>query len=89
MTETRLTGEDAPNASVGQNVISGSGAGHLALVPTWLPLDVAPAANVEFRWKRRRRNCDRPDQQQSLGHLRVIQRSIGRSSFDSECLPGQ
>jgi|AraplaDrversion2_2_1032049.scaffolds.fasta_scaffold00008_182 hypothetical protein len=46
MTETRLTGEDAPNASVGQNVISGSGAGHLALVPTWLPLDVAPAANV-------------------------------------------
>jgi hypothetical protein len=46
MTETRLTGEDAPNTSVGQNVISGSSAGHLALVPTWLPLDIAPDANV-------------------------------------------
>ncbi|MDL2408007.1 hypothetical protein PY650_20535 [Rhizobium calliandrae] len=46
MTETRLTGEDASNTSIGQNVISGTSAGHLALVPTWMPLDIAPSANV-------------------------------------------
>jgi hypothetical protein len=42
MTETRPLSEDAPNTSVNQNVLSGSSAGHLALVPTWLPLDVVP-----------------------------------------------
>ncbi|MEF0942529.1 hypothetical protein [Rhizobium sp. BR 362] len=46
MTETRLTGEDVPNASSGQNVLSGAGAGHLALVPTWMPLDLAPNSNI-------------------------------------------
>jgi hypothetical protein len=44
MTETRPLGEDAPNASANQNAISGSAAGHLALMPTWLPLDMAPSA---------------------------------------------
>lgn len=42
MTETRSLSEDAPNGNVNQNVLSGSVAGHLALVPTWLPLDVVP-----------------------------------------------
>ncbi|MBB4566145.1 hypothetical protein [Rhizobium leucaenae] len=46
MTETRLTGEDVPNASSGLNVLSGVGAGHLALVPTWMPLDLASNQNV-------------------------------------------
>ncbi|MGO4565653.1 hypothetical protein AB4Z52_11430 [Rhizobium sp. 2YAF20] len=44
MTETRPLSEDAPSASVNQNLLSGSAAGHLALVPTWLPLDVVPDA---------------------------------------------
>ncbi|MGO4437460.1 hypothetical protein [Rhizobium sp. RAF56] len=42
MTETRSTSEEAPNSSTNQNILSSSAAGHLALVPTWLPLDVAP-----------------------------------------------
>lgn len=42
MTETRSLSEDAPNTNVNQNVLSSSVAGHLALVPTWLPLDVIP-----------------------------------------------
>lgn len=42
MTETRSTSEEAPSQSSSQNTLSGSSAGHLALVPTWLPLDVAP-----------------------------------------------
>jgi hypothetical protein len=41
MTEVRSTSEEAPSG-VSQNPISGSASGHLALVPTWLPLDVAP-----------------------------------------------
>lgn len=48
MTETRLVPQDSPSPSVNQNTISNSAtsaAGHLALVPTWLPLDVAPGYN--------------------------------------------
>lgn len=42
MAETRLLSEEAPNANSNQNTIAG---GHLALVPTWLPLEVAPTHN--------------------------------------------
>jgi hypothetical protein len=45
MTETRPISADALNTSANQSVIPGSPAGHLALVPTWLPLDVAPSPN--------------------------------------------
>ena len=45
MTESRPVPEDAPNASANQNLLSGSSAGHLALVPTWLPLNIASGAN--------------------------------------------
>lgn len=48
MTETRLLPEDSPSPNANQNTISNSAtsaAGHLALVPTWLPLDVAPGYN--------------------------------------------
>ena len=42
MSETRPVSEEAPNMNVSQNAISGSASGHLALVPTWLPLEVVP-----------------------------------------------
>jgi len=42
MAETRLLSEEAPNANSNQSTVAG---GHLALVPTWLPLDIAPAQN--------------------------------------------
>jgi hypothetical protein len=45
MTEPRQNTEDALNTSASQNTLSGPAAGHLALVPTWMPLDVTPAAN--------------------------------------------
>ncbi|CAN7194172.1 hypothetical protein LJR231_000463 [Phyllobacterium sp. LjRoot231] len=41
MPETRPVTEEAPNTNVSQTAIAGSAAGHLALVPTWLPFDVA------------------------------------------------
>lgn len=44
MTETRPTFEDT-SASSSEILTSGSSAAHLALVPTWLPLDVAPDYN--------------------------------------------
>jgi hypothetical protein len=40
MTEIRPL-EDSPKTSADQNLVSNLAAGHLALVPTWLPLDVA------------------------------------------------
>ena len=45
MTEPRQNVEEALNTSASQNVLSSSAAGHLALVPTWMPLDITPAAN--------------------------------------------
>ncbi|MEI2298459.1 hypothetical protein [Ensifer sp. MJa1] len=42
MAETRLLSEEAPNANSSQSTIAG---GHLALVPTWLPLDIGPEQN--------------------------------------------
>ncbi|KAA0697341.1 hypothetical protein DTW90_20655 [Neorhizobium sp. P12A] len=47
MTEIRSLLEDLPKVGADQNLASNSAAGHLALVPTWLPLDVAssPAYN--------------------------------------------
>ena len=45
MTETRPVSEDAPIPSANQNPISGSSAAHLALVLTWLPLDVTGSNN--------------------------------------------
>ncbi|MDE1996629.1 MAG: hypothetical protein KGI75_29290 [Rhizobiaceae bacterium] len=45
MTETRLIGEDTANTNANQNTLSGANAAHLALVPTWLPLDVASNGN--------------------------------------------
>ncbi|WP_349959152.1 hypothetical protein [Rhizobium sp. ZPR3] len=41
MTEIRPLSEDLPKTGTDQNPTSNSAAGHLALVPTWLPLDVA------------------------------------------------
>ncbi len=41
MTETRPLLEDPPKAGTDQHLASNVAAGHLALVPTWLPLDVA------------------------------------------------
>ena len=41
MPETRPMSEEVPNPNVSQSAISGSASGHLALVPTWLPFDVA------------------------------------------------
>lgn len=41
MTEIRSLLEDLPKASTDQNPAYNVAAGHLALVPTWLPLDVA------------------------------------------------
>ncbi|NLS17460.1 hypothetical protein HGP16_12925 [Rhizobium sp. P40RR-XXII] len=41
MTEIRTLLEDLPKAGTDQTPVSNSAAGHLALVPTWLPLDVA------------------------------------------------
>ncbi len=45
MTEPRQNTQEALNTSSSQNALSSSAAGHLALVPTWLPLDVTPSAN--------------------------------------------
>lgn len=45
MAEPRQNAEDALNPSANQNPISSSAAGHLALVPTWMPLDITPASN--------------------------------------------
>jgi hypothetical protein len=52
MTDTRSIPEDANNAITANNAnntsasqISGTAAGHLALVPTWMPLDIAPEYN--------------------------------------------
>lgn len=42
MAETRLLSEEAPNANSNQSTVAG---GHLALVPTWLPLDIASTQN--------------------------------------------
>ena len=41
MTEVRPLSEDLPKTDTDQNLAPNSAAGHLALVPTWLPLDVA------------------------------------------------
>lgn len=41
MTETRPLSEEVPKAGTDQNLASNVAAGHLALVPTWLPLNVA------------------------------------------------
>jgi len=41
MTETRPLSEDLPKSGSDQNLAPNVAAGHLALVPTWLPLDVA------------------------------------------------
>jgi hypothetical protein len=41
MAETRSLLEDLPKAGTDQLLASNVAAGHLALVPTWLPLDVA------------------------------------------------
>lgn len=41
MAETRPLQEDLPKAGTDQHLVSNLAAGHLALVPTWLPLDVA------------------------------------------------
>lgn len=48
MTETRPILDETFNASNSQNALSGVAAGHLALVPTWLPLNSAPNANYNF-----------------------------------------
>ncbi|MBY2935023.1 hypothetical protein [Rhizobium leguminosarum] len=47
MAETRSLVEDLPKAGTDQHLASNVAAGHLALVPTWLPLDVAsgPSSN--------------------------------------------
>jgi hypothetical protein len=45
MADPRQNAYDAASTSTSQNAAPGTSAGHLALVPTWLPLDVAPAAN--------------------------------------------
>ena len=45
MTDTRPLLEDLPKTGTDQNLTSNSAAGHLALVPTWLPLDVASGPN--------------------------------------------
>lgn len=46
MTETRPLSEAAPNANTNantnQNALTTTAGGHLALVPTWLPLDLVP-----------------------------------------------
>lgn len=42
MTETRPLSEAAPNANTNQNAVTTVAGGHLALVPTWLPLDLVP-----------------------------------------------
>lgn len=41
MAETRSLSEDLPKAGTDQNLAPNVAAGHLALVPTWLPLEVA------------------------------------------------
>ncbi|MGW9945271.1 hypothetical protein J2W92_000586 [Rhizobium leguminosarum] len=41
MAETRSSLEDLPKAGTDQHLASNVAAGHLALMPTWLPLDVA------------------------------------------------
>ncbi|KAA1180095.1 hypothetical protein FP026_14655 [Rhizobium tropici] len=41
MTEVRPISEDLPKTGTDQNLAPSLAAGHLALVPTWLPLDVA------------------------------------------------
>ncbi len=45
MAEPRQNMEEPLNVSGSQSVLSSSAAGHLALVPTWLPLGNAPSAN--------------------------------------------
>lgn len=45
MTEPRQNMQEALTTSGNQNALSGSAAGHLALVPTWLPTDPALAVN--------------------------------------------
>lgn len=45
MTEPRPLSEAAPNANTNQNTVATAAAGHLALVPTWLPLDLVPDPN--------------------------------------------
>ncbi|MFK0161716.1 hypothetical protein [Rhizobium sp. NPDC090279] len=45
MPEIRPLLEDLPKAGTDQNPTSNLAAGHLALVPTWLPLDVASGPN--------------------------------------------
>ncbi|MBB3135365.1 hypothetical protein FHS26_003110 [Rhizobium pisi] len=45
MAETRPSMEDLPKAGTDQHLASNLAAGHLALVPTWLPLDVASGPN--------------------------------------------
>lgn len=47
MTEIRPLSEDLPKAGADQNLAFNGAAGHLALVPTWLPLDIAsgPSSN--------------------------------------------
>ncbi|MBP1874391.1 hypothetical protein LPJGGPFB_06309 [Ensifer adhaerens] len=42
MTETRPLSETAPNANTNQITVASAAAGHLALVPTWLPLELVP-----------------------------------------------
>ena len=45
MTEVRPLSEDLPKTGTDQNLAPNSAAGHLALVPTWLPFDVASVAS--------------------------------------------
>lgn len=42
MTETRPLSEEAPNTNTNQNTVATAASGHLALVPTWLPLELVP-----------------------------------------------
>lgn len=45
MTGPRQNTEDMNNTGASQNTLSGTAAAHLALVPTWMPLDVTPGIN--------------------------------------------
>ncbi|MRG55641.1 hypothetical protein GF108_08600 [Phyllobacterium sp. SYP-B3895] len=46
MADNRPVAEEALNPSVNQSMIPGSASGHLALVPTWLPLEVLPSSSA-------------------------------------------
>jgi len=46
MADNRPIAEGVFNTSTSQNAIPGSASGHLALVPTWLPLEVMPSSSA-------------------------------------------